>query len=117
MEVISRHATLPEEDPGAPGLFALPTPEDLEVLLNTAGFANVESSAFDTPVARAKSPETFWHGVSTIAGPLVSLLASLTEEQRRAIREDAAETLGAMFPEGPVELDGEAVVAVGTKTV
>lgn len=117
MEIISRHATLPEEDPDAPGLFALPTPEDLEVLLNTAGFADVESSAFETPVARSKSPESFWHGVSTIAGPLVSLLASLTEEQCRAIREDAVETLGGMFPEGPVELDGEAVVAVGTKTV
>ena len=115
MEIIARHADLPPRDPNAPGLFALPTPERLEGLLAEAGFVDVEAFAFETPVVKAKDAESYWYGVSTVAGPLVSLLATLSEEQRRAIREDVVETIGKKFPEGPVEVSGEAVVAVGMK--
>lgn len=113
-EIISRHADLPEEEPKAPGLFALPTPEDLELLFETAGLTGIHTEVFTTPIARANSAESYWHSIETVAGPLVSLLASLTEDQRRAIREDAIDTLKEMFPEGPVEIDGEAVAAAGT---
>ena len=113
MEIIGRHADLPPEPGGSPGIFALSDPDDLEVILNTAGFNDVWTEVFRTPVVQAKNPENFWYGISTIAGPLVARLAALTEEQRREIREDAVETLGKMFPEGPVEFDGEAIVVSG----
>lgn len=113
-EIISRHADLPEEDPSAPGLFALPTPEDLELIFETAGLTGIQTEVFPTPIARANSAESYWHSIETVAGPLVSLLASLTEEQRRNIREDALQTLREMFPAGPVEIDGEAIAAAGT---
>ena len=115
MEIIARHADLPPQNPDAPGLFALPTPERLGALLAEAGFVDVEAFAFETPVVKAKDAKSYWYGVSTVAGPLVSLLASLSEEQRRAVREDVVEMIGEMFPEGPVEIDGEAVVTVGMK--
>jgi hypothetical protein len=53
--------------------------------------------------------------VAQIAGPVVALLASLPEETRAAIREDAAHTLGEMFPHRPVSLGGEALIASGVK--
>ena len=112
-EIMARHADLSEEDPEAPGLFALPTPGELELVFETAGLTGIQTEVFSTPIARACSAESYWHSIETVAGPLVSLLASLTEEQRRAIREDALETLKKMFPDGPVEIDGEAVAAVG----
>lgn len=115
MEIIARHADLPPLDQNTPGLFALPTPERLEGLLAEAGFVDVEAFAFETPVVKAKDAESYWYGVSTVAGPLVSLLATLSEEQRRAIREDVVEKIAKKFPEGPVEISGEAVVAVGMK--
>ncbi len=115
MEIIARHADLPPQGPDAPGLFALPTPERLGALLAEAGFVDVEAFAFETTVVKAKDAESYWYGVSTVAGPLVSLLDALSEEQRRAVREDVVEMIGGMFPEGPVEIDGEAIVAVGTK--
>lgn len=112
-EIMARHADLPEEDPSAPGLFAIPTPGDLELLFETAGLTEIKTEVFPTPIARANSAESYWHSIETVAGPLVSLLASFTEEQRRDIREDAVHTLREMFPEGPVEIDGEAIAAVG----
>lgn len=113
-EIIARHANLPEEDPGTPGLFAIPTLGEFELLFETAGLTGIKTEVFTTPIARADSAESYWHSIETVSGPLVSLLASLTEEQRRDIRADAIETLTKMFPEGPVEIDGEAIVAAGT---
>lgn len=112
-EIMARHADLPDEDPGAPGLFAIPTPGDLELLFETAGLTRIHTEVFPSPIARANSAESYWHSIETVAGPLVSLLASFTEEQRRDIREDAVHTLRERFPEGPVEIDGEAIAAVG----
>jgi SAM-dependent methyltransferase len=115
MEIIARHADLTPQDADAPGLFAIPNPEKLETLLREAGFVDVEAFAFETPVVKAKDAESYWYGVSNVAGPLVSILASLSEEQRRAVHEDVVEVIGGKFPDGPVEIDGEAVVAAGTR--
>jgi SAM-dependent methyltransferase len=109
-----RHAGLPEEDPRTPpGLFALSSPSALGAVLVEAGFAEVEVVALETPVARAKSPESWWEGVSALAGPLATLLRGLDEEGRRAVREEVVGAVGRMFPGGPVEMFGEVLVASG----
>ena len=115
MEAIARHADLPPADPDAPGLFALPTPEKLGAALETAGFSGVEAEAFETQVVKAKNAESYWYGLTAMAGPLVSILAPLPEETRQAVRKDVVETVSALFPEGPVEMSGEVVVASGEK--
>ena len=108
LEIISRHADLPAEQ-DAPGLFALPDPAELELIFDTAGLEEIQTEVFTTPIARANDAASYWHSIETVAGPLVSLLASLNEEQRKAIREDALATLRERFGDGPVEFDGEAI--------
>ncbi len=115
LEIIARHADLSGEQ-GAPGLFALPDPAELELIFDTAGLEEIKTEVFTTPVARANDAASYWHSIETVAGPLVSLLASLTEEQRRAIREDALATLRERFGDGPVEFDGEAIAVRGVST-
>ena len=115
MNIIARHGDLPTAAPDAPGLFALPTPEDLGAALEAAGFSGVEASAFETPVVKAKNAESYWYGLTAMAGPLVSILAPLPEERRHAIRKDVVEAISGRFPEGPVEMSGEVVVASGEK--
>ena len=115
MEILGRHAQLPPQRPGAPGLFALPTPEKLAAALEAAGFTGVEATAFETPTVKATDAESYWHGVGAMMAPIVPVLDSLTEEQRRAVREDAVATVSALFPKGPVEMRGEAVAAAGVK--
>ena len=83
--------------------------------LEDAGFLGVEAAAFETPVVKAKDAESYWYGLTAMAGPLVSALAALPEERRRAIREEVVETVSGLFPEGPVEMSGEVVVASGEK--
>ena len=115
MQAISRHADLPPKVPGAPGLFALPTPEKLGAALEAAGFSGVEAEAFETPVVKAKNAESYWYGLTAMAGPLVSLLAPLPEERRRSVKEEVVKTVAARFRGGPVEMSGEVVVASGEK--
>lgn len=115
MEVIARHADLPAAEPDVPGLFALPTPEKLGGMLEAAGFTNVEAVAFETPVVKAKDAESYWYGLTALAGPLVSTLSPFPDELRQAIREDVVETVSKLFDSGPVEMSGEVVVASGKK--
>ena len=115
LEAISRRADLPPPDPDAPGLFALPTPEGMGGALEAAGFYGVEAFAFETPIVKAKNAESYWYGLTAMAGPLVSALAPLSEEQRRMVREDVIETVSSLFDGGPVEMSGEVVVASGEK--
>ena len=41
------------------------------------------------------------------------MLAELPEETQWAIRDDAIQTLGVMFPDGPVTMGGEVILATG----
>ena len=115
--IIARHADLPAADPGAPGLFALPTPQRLGATLEAAGFSGVEAVAFETPVVKAKDAESYWYGFTAMAGPFVSALAPLPEERRHTIGREVVEAVAALFPDGPVEMSGEVVVASGEKVV
>jgi SAM-dependent methyltransferase len=113
--IIGRHVNLPPPDPTAPGPSAIPEATVLESYLSAAGFADAENVVFDVPCYVTDTPADFWSLLSETGGPLVTLLASLTETQRRAIRDDAIRTLGAMFPSGPVALGGEAIIAAARK--
>jgi hypothetical protein len=115
VQIVMRHIELPPPDPGAPGPFALQTREVLTGLLEAAGFTNVEVSVFETSVMEAASPEAYWDLICETGGPLIPLLASLPVEARQALRNDAIKTYGELFPDGPVKLGGEYLVAAGTK--
>ncbi len=115
MQIVMRHIELPSPDPGAPGPFALPTPEILTAILEAAGFTNVEVVAFETSVLEAESPAAYWDLLCEVAGPLVPLMASLPTEARQALRDDAIKTYGVLSQDGPVKLGGEYLVAAGIK--
>jgi ubiquinone/menaquinone biosynthesis C-methylase UbiE len=112
-EIVRRHADLPQADPAAPGPMRLSTPEVLAGILRDAGFGAVETDSLETFGQVADTPEAYWEARTEPSGQLGMTLASLPEETRRAIREDAIRTLQEMFPTGPVRLGGEVLVAAG----
>jgi SAM-dependent methyltransferase len=111
-EIVGRHVALPLPDPTAPGLSALPTPEALRRVFAAAGF--VDTKVIDVTVPfEAASPAAFWDAQEGGCGPILGVLATLPEATRQAIREDAIRTVDAMFPDGAVRLESEALVAAG----
>lgn len=111
--IVRRHADVPPADPEAPGPMRLPTPEVVGGVLRDAGFAAVETDTLETFGQVADTPAAYWGARTEPTGQFASVLAALPEETQRAIREDAIRTLGEMFPDGPVRLGGEVIVAAG----
>lgn len=112
-EILARHIDLPRHDDGPGSVFELATPEVLARLFTEAGFTGIETDVFEATMIEAESPEAWWEIVTGRAGPAVDALASVSDEQRWAIRDDAIQTVRGMFPIGPVRIGAEVVVAAG----
>ena len=83
-------------------------------MLRDAGFTAIETESVEAVALAADTPSEFWDTVVEVAGPVGTALGALPEATRQAIRDDAVRTLGELFPDGPVRLGGEAVVAAAT---
>ncbi|MGI5238459.1 class I SAM-dependent methyltransferase [Dactylosporangium sp. CA-139066] len=113
--IVARHVPLPKLGTDTPGPVGLSTVEQLEGVLRDAGFVDLESDRFIAPIFEAPDPAAAWRLFVDTAGPFMKLFASLSDEQRRAMDEDARRTFAEAFPEGPVRPTGEALVVCGVK--
>lgn len=98
----------PPTGPG--GLFSLSDPQVLAKAATDAGFTEV--SIAQTPLSfRYASPDEHFDIVSSLAGPLATLLASAKHEQRDAVRATCAEVLsGQVAADGSLRLAGLALI-------
>lgn len=115
LQILTRHISFSPLNLQAPNPFALSTRGKLKKILADAGFTNVKTEVFDVIVYRANSPEALWNLACEVSVPLTALLASLSQEERQAIEEDAIKTLAGSLDRGTVSLSGEVLIAVGTK--
>jgi len=113
LQIIARHVTLPEIDPKAPGVLALPTPEALSDVLHAGGYTEIAVESMRTPLFEDLPPERWWDLMARTAGPLVVLLASLPDETRQAVRADGIRALRERHPSGIVAEFGDALLASG----
>ncbi|HTJ36954.1 MAG TPA: methyltransferase domain-containing protein [Dactylosporangium sp.] len=113
--IVSRHVQLPKLGTDTPGPVGLSTVEQLEAVLRDAGFVDLVSDRFVAPIFEAPDPAAAWRLFVDTAGPFMKLFASLSDEQRRAMDDDAHRTFAAAFPDGPVRPTGEALVVCGVK--
>ncbi len=98
----------PPTGPG--GLFSLSDPEVLAQAATDAGFTDVHID--QTPLSfRYGSTDEHFDIVSSLAGPLATLLASANQEQRDAVRATCAELLcGQVATDGSLRLAGLALI-------
>jgi SAM-dependent methyltransferase len=113
LDVIGRHAPIPESDPVGPGVHALQSPQALTAVLQGGGYEQITVETLRTPVFEGLEPEQWWDLMARSAGPLVILLASLPEETRQAIRADGLLALRRRHPSGIVAEFGDALLASG----
>jgi ubiquinone/menaquinone biosynthesis C-methylase UbiE len=96
--------------PGVPTPFSLGDLAGLEALLSRAGHRHVRISELPTPL-RAGSFEEWWARTSALAGPLASVLASLSEPAKAALQERLrARVEQYATPEG-IEIPGVTLIA------
>ena len=111
--IVARHANVPQRDPAGPGIFALSNTAVLENVVRSAGYIDAEIVRLRTPSFEALPPQEWWDMMARSAGPLVSILASLPEATRSAVRADGIRALCERHPSGIVAEYGDALIATG----
>ena len=95
MVTAMRHAGLPPRDPFQPGgLVSLGRPGDIDTLFQDAGFQAVATTRMDAPF-RMPTTQHYLAFIKDAAGPILQILAPLSEAQRAAAFADMAEQLDA----------------------
>ncbi len=82
---VREQAGVPAPGPGSVGPFALSDSRRLHELVTAAGFTEVRLEEVPVPMQVASTSE-WWSRTSALAGPLVRLIAAMTDEDRAAVR-------------------------------
>jgi SAM-dependent methyltransferase len=115
MRALMEHFDAPPPDLDAPGLWAFRDPDRLRGMLSNAGLGGVKVERLEM-VERFGSLDEGWSYLSDLAGPLQAMLASLSDEDRIAVRERIAEGAAPYTnADGSVELPATINVAVATR--
>ena len=95
MMTAMRHAGLPPRDPFQPGgLVSLGRPGAIDALFQEAGFSAVATTRMDAPF-RMPTTQHYLAFVKDAAGPILQILAPLSDAARAAAWADMAEQLDA----------------------
>lgn len=102
----------PVPPPGVPGPFSLSEPGALASVLDDADFADVDVREVDATMHVASLDE-WWEIVPSLAGPVAALLASLPDDVRAAIRDQAESALTEYAAQAGYAIPGMCLVGVG----
>jgi ubiquinone/menaquinone biosynthesis C-methylase UbiE len=105
----------PFPPPGMPGPFALADAAGLSRLLGDAGFSDVIVTEVPVPM-HATSFDEWWLRTCALAGPLSSVLASLSGEDTRAVRARTQAAVAAFETPSGLEFEGVALIAAATRS-
>ena len=94
---------------GPGGIFSLSDPDQLETLVATAGFVDVTVEEFAI-IFRAESIDAHIERVSSLAGPLATILQHASVEQRAAVRRTAADLAAAHLTTDGLVIPGQALL-------
>jgi SAM-dependent methyltransferase len=105
------HGHVPPPEPGAPGVFAIPTPDRATELATGAGFDEVDVE--EAPIqVRYQSVEEWWAYTQDIAGPFAAVLAGLSGEETATAQASVREWAAAWETDGAYDLPGLALVTL-----
>jgi SAM-dependent methyltransferase len=114
LDAVSTHTGMPVPPPGIPGPFSLDDADVLAGLLSEAGLAEVVVTEVATPSPTATFEE-WWDLIPGLAGPIATILASLSEDVRVAIRTTAATALEPYATPDGYHLPGLSLLGTGCR--
>jgi hypothetical protein len=89
-------------------------PEEMQAELEAAGFGSVRVEVV-SHADTAKNPRTFWESMARSSAPFVLLRRRLGEERFSALSEQIYERLVERFGTGPLTVEPQALIGVGTR--
>jgi SAM-dependent methyltransferase len=109
-DAVSEQLGAPMPPPGTPHPFSLSDAGRLAAILHGAGLDRVQIGELSVPY-RAASVDEWWERTAALAGPLAARLAALPPEAARALRQRAAQRIGAYRTPTGLEIPGVCLVA------
>jgi SAM-dependent methyltransferase len=114
-DAVSEQLGAPVPPPGLPHPFSLSDTGRLAAVLEGAGLARVEVAELPVPY-RAAWVDEWWDRTVALAGPLRARLAALPPAAARALRQRAAERIGAYRTPAGLEIPGVCLIATGRQS-
>jgi ubiquinone/menaquinone biosynthesis C-methylase UbiE len=115
-DVLARHFGAPAPvNPSAPGAFRFAEQGSLARILVDAGAADVQERMLQFQIAAPISLAQFWELRSETSGTLREKLATLPEQQRNLIAQEAQEAVRQYFSSGQLSIPAQMIIVTGRK--
>ncbi|MFN3602881.1 MAG: methyltransferase domain-containing protein [Dietzia sp.] len=115
-DAVQQHTGVPVPPPGTPGPFSLGADGALEAALTAAGLEQISVQEVDVPT-HDDSFDEYWALRTDLAGPLKKRLASLSAEDRGAIRETVRSGLAQYQTSDGLRIPGTSYVGTARRPV
>lgn len=113
LNVLKRYIELPQ--PGQTGIFAFADPDRIRSVMAEAGFRDISVEPMDVLWSGADSGADYFQQVIEMAGPLASLYAKLSNQERAAYSNEVAQQADQISVTKPgITIPGRTWIAVGT---
>jgi ubiquinone/menaquinone biosynthesis C-methylase UbiE len=109
-DVVSAELGRPVPPPHVPTPFSLGDPDHLVDVLGDGGFDTVAVEALSVPL-RAPSFDAWWNLTTSLAGPLTTILAALSDDVTAALKSRARRAVRSYVTPSGLEFPGVALIA------
>ncbi|MGD2139846.1 MAG: class I SAM-dependent methyltransferase [Burkholderiales bacterium] len=114
LAVLQKYMELPP--PGQTGIFAFADPERIRAVMSEAGFRDISVDALDVMWTGADSGSDYFEQVIELAGPLASLYAKLSNQERAAFASEVAQQADRISASSSgIAIPGRTWIAAGTR--
>jgi len=114
--VLKQHMEVPAPPAGAPGIFALASPDRLREIFAEAGFHDIAIEQVKIPMADFATGVEYDEFIRELAGPVASLFVQLPADKQAIVKKEIAREAEARSAKpGRVYLHGITHVVVGTR--
>ena len=112
-EVLDRFITPEPEDEDAPGAFRFANPGKLAKLFADAGMTEIEERQFQFSIGAPVKSDEFWELRSEMSDSLRAKLATLTSDQKIAVKQAVDAAVAKYFKNGEMNFPGQALIVSG----
>jgi ubiquinone/menaquinone biosynthesis C-methylase UbiE len=114
MGTITRNMDLPQNPPGAPGMFRCCKPGLMKELFEKAGLKNITEKEVASKL-RSGTVERYWNMITEIGAPIVAALSKADDAMRQKIKKEVFELVSSKYPGNDIAIDASAIVIAAEK--
>lgn len=114
MGTIMKHIEVPQNSPGAPGMFRCCKPGLMKEIFEKVGFKNISEEEIPTTLD-CGTPDRYWSMMTEVGAPIVAALSKADDNLKEKIKEEVFALVSQKYPGDNLQLDASAIVITAEK--